>query len=290
MEQPLMSQEMIADLGNIQVTEGLPKVQPQAQVPVETTTTPPAETPVVEAEKTPAPAEEAPSIATTTEEVDWLSSASTKVDGQPSEKQKETVDYQKEYQALLNDPEIKLAVEARKAGKSIKDIVPNLTVTDYSKMDLKTLAEHYGKSRGWSDTDIEASIESVERKPAYEREQFMESWAQKLQSADQGKLEQFANQLREQGAQNIERERFIEQKSFQDLDAEAAFMEGKLVAGIKLTKEDSNDFKEWCKNFDITNEDGTYNLQKMRNLYLGDKKISEIQKAHYAKGKSEGVT
>lgn len=197
----------------------------------------------------------------------------------PSEKEKLEI-----MERLLQDHEIKLFLEAKRAGKSLKDVASEYQTVDYGSMDAETLAKHYGQYLGLSDDQIEESIDGISSMTPIQKHELMASWKGKLESAQASKMEQLIGGYR-QVSQSQEQ---IVQKLAQDVEKEAAFIVDKELFGAKLTQKDAEDFKKWVSTFDYLNPDGSYNVQMLRNFWLGAVKMPSIQKANYAKGQSEG--
>ncbi len=213
----------------------------------------------------------------------WMEIGSSKqeepVQTGPSEKEKLEI-----MERLLQDHEIKLFLEAKRAGKSLKDVANEYQTVDYGTMDAETLAKHYGQHLGLSDDQIEESIDGISSMTPIQKHELMASWKGKLESAQASKMEQLIGGYR-QVSQSQEQ---IVQKLAQDVDKEAAFIVDKELFGAKLTQKDAEDFKKWVSTFDYLNPDGSYNVQMLRNFWLGAVKMPSIQKANYAKGQSEG--
>lgn len=197
----------------------------------------------------------------------------------PSEKEKLEI-----MERLLQDQEIKLLLEAKRAGKSLKDVANEYQTIDYSSMDAENLAKHYGKHLGLSDDQIEESIDGLSSMTPIQRHELVSSWRAKLDNAQASKMEQLIGGYRESYASHEQ----VVKKLAMDLDKEANFMVDKELFGAKLTNKDAEDFKKWVNTFDYLNPDGTYNVQMLRNFWLGAVKMPSIQKANYAKGQSEG--
>ena len=185
---------------------------------------------------------------------------------------------------LMQDYEIKLLLEAKRAGKSLKDVAKEYQSVDYSSMDVEDLAKHYGQYLGLSDEQIEESIDGLSSLNPIQRHEMTNSWRQKLDSAQASKLEQIIGGYK----QEYQRQEQIVKKLNMDVEKEAAFLVDKDVFGAKLTTKDAEDFKKWVNDFNYLNPDGTYNVPMLRNFWLGAVKMPSIQKANYAKGQSEG--
>jgi transcriptional regulator with XRE-family HTH domain len=223
---------------------------------------------------------ETPAVAT--DDSFWLDDAPKTTDAPKSDAP--AIDYEKVYQSLLKDPEIALIVEAKKAGRSLADVAKEYQQVDYTTMDAQGLVENYGKQHKWTAEQIESELEFYESKSLTEKQQIAAIWKGSLENEQKGKLEKLAGAYKEDAAKEAK----IQQTFFKDLEDTANFMVDKEVAGIKMTKEDAQNFRDWTMNFSIAKEDGTYDVKLMQKLWIGANKLSAIQKAYQAKGESQG--
>lgn len=190
----------------------------------------------------------------------------------------------KYYEQLMQDKELQLIIEAKKAGRSLRDVAEEYKVIDYSKMSAEDITKHYGQQIGLDEDQIEESIDSLSSMNPIQKHEMLNSWRQKLETAQASKFEQLAGSYR----QESQNQQAVMQKFAMDLDKEASFIVDKELFGAKLTQKDADDFKRWVSTFDYVNSDGTYNVAKLRNFWLGEVKLPTLQKANYAKGQSEG--
>lgn len=187
---------------------------------------------------------------------------------------------------LMQDREFQLLMEAKRAGKSLRDVAEEYQPVDYASMDVEDLAKHYGKHLGLNDDQIEESIDGLVSMTPIQRHELTSTWRDKLNMIQDGKIQKLVGDYK----QTSVTQEAIVNKLFADVDKEAAFMYNKDVFGAKVTQKDADGFKEWVRafKFDPINPDGTYNAAKLRNLYIAEVLMPQIQKANYAKGQSEG--
>jgi hypothetical protein len=197
--------------------------------------------------------------------------------------------------SLMERGDVKYIIEGVLAGKPVEELVKDFQVTDYSKMDTETIAKHYGKLKKWDDEAVEEVIGSLNQMPRYEREEKLELWREKLEKSQADNLSKvtggFKEQLLKQAQERQQKDQFIEKRFQEDVAAKKQFLEGKDFFGTRFTKEDAEDFERFVTSeFDFIREDETYDVDKMTAFWLGARKLSAIQKANQAAGKSEGVT
>lgn len=264
-----------SQLRNI-VKNTTPEVEPE---PTQEIDTPQVESaPVVEEQPVAENEQEAPAGSS------WMEIGSSEKNEEPVQQGPSDREKAEIMDKLMQDYEIKLLLEAKRAGKSLKDVANEYQSVDYGKMDVEDLARHYGQHLGLSDDQIEESIDGLSSLNPIQRHEMTNSWRQKLDAAQASKLEQIIGGYK----QEYQSQEQIVKKLAVDVDKEAAFMVDKELFGAKLTNKDAEDFKKWVNTFDYLNPDGTYNVQMLRNFWLGAVKMPSIQKANYAKGQTEG--
>jgi hypothetical protein len=224
----------------------------------------------------------APVVETQYQEPDmsWLDGPSevVKKDEGPSVEEKLRL-----YEALMQDKEAQLFIEAKKAGKSLLDISKEYQVIDYDNMSAEDLAKHYGKHLGLNDDQIEESVDGLMSMNPIQKHEMTMSWRDKMNTIQAGKINQLSGDYRK----SYEDQSYILQKAVNDMEREAASIVDKELFSTKFTQRDADDFKSFVKNFNTLNSDGTMNMALLKQYWIGTK-VSSIQKANYAKGASEG--
>jgi hypothetical protein len=208
------------------------------------------------------------------------------VQSKESSKEPSTEEKLKILDGLMQDREIQLLMEAKRAGKSLLDLTQEYQPIDYGKMDVEDLAKHYGTHLGLNEEQIEESIDGLASMTPIQRHELTSTWRDKLNMIQDGKIQKLVGDYK----QTYTTQEQIVTKLFNDVDKEAEFMQNKDLFGAKISNKDADGFKEWVRafKFDPINPDGTYNAAKLRNLYIAEVLMPQIQKANYAKGQSEG--
>lgn len=270
-------------VGNQPKPELAEMVEKNEDAPMSASAPAPAHAPEpVAVDPTPAPE---PEPAQEQEYSSWMeSSASAPVeanDDGPSQEEKLRV-----FESLMQDKEVQLFLEAKRAGKSLTEVSKEYQTIDYSNMSVEDLAKHYGTHLGLNEEQIEESVDSLSSLNPIQKHELTMQWRDKLNSVQASKIEQLVGNYK-QSAVNQEA---VMQKLFQDVEKEASFIQDKDLFGAKISQKDAEGFKEWVRayKFDPLNPDGTYNASKLRNLYIAEVLMPQIQKANYAKGQSEG--
>lgn len=271
-------------------TAGLPKTETPAETVIEET---PAATPITEtkkAEDVPVVEKKEETAPVTEKKADdklWFETdATTAVAAKPADEDK--TDYKSEYASLMSDPILKAIAEAKRAGKNVLEALKELEPVNYKAMSMEQLAEAYGKSKGWSDDDISDEISKMEGKTRTEIENITNTWLNKLDADQSGKMEKFASDNKQVAEQQKLAEAHIQKTFEQDLKATCEKMLANEINGVKLTKDHVNSFIKTAVEFAPTREDGTINMEgAILPLWLG-MNIKQFMGAAKAEGASEG--
>jgi hypothetical protein len=267
-----------ADVVNIPVPDVAPVEEPVAETP--------APAPVVEANtavtETPAQGNEAPA------EDDWLSAdAPMQTEANQPTNSPSAEEKAKAFDALFSNPQVELVLKAFQAGKTLEEIAKEYQVVDYNSMDVESLSKAYGQLQGYSDDEVEATQEWLDSLPTVQRTRELNAMKSEL-----GQLRNEKMKTLSQGYEKtIADEQAVQRKLETDIAATSQAMIGKDLFGATITKKDADDFQKWVRTdfANYVNPDGTYNVNQLRNFWLGAVKIPSIQKANFAKGKTEGV-
>lgn len=206
----------------------------------------------------------------------------------------DTTDY-KAIKALLDsDEELKLIIEAKKAGKSVFEIVNEVQGPDATKMSVEDLIRWDGKKENLTDTDIQKEIENYQsmRDESPLRARKFENELRSARADEQKQL------LRKYTGNVVSTSREASQKQTESLNklyAEVAAakkeMIGKGFFGLTLDENDADDFEKYVKNeFTFQKADGSYDTNKLRLFYLAEKKLKRIHEVNLEDGKAAGVS
>lgn len=207
---------------------------------------------------------------------------------EPKTEVEDKTDYKSEYTRLVSNPLLKALVEAEKAGKSPLEAFNELQPVNYKGMSMEQLAEAYGKTKGWSDEDISDEISKMDGKTRTEIENITNTWLNKLETDQAGKMEKFASDHSQTVEQQKQAEAHINKQFEIDLKATCEKMLVNEINGVKLTKDHVNDFIKTAVEFSPMRKDGTFNMEgAILPLWLG-LNIEQFMGAAKAEGASEG--
>jgi hypothetical protein len=207
---------------------------------------------------------------------------STKVETQSTETKTES----KAETAQELDPDLKLLLEYKKSGKTLKDFVSEYKVEDYSTWaDEKIVFEGLKDFMKLSEEEIEQAKYEFETGSILQKKQLVESFRQKYEQ----KNEQLLKQLTSSNTQIDERQNAISQIFNDQLESYSKNVVDQEVYGLKITDEMSKDLKNFIeKEFTLQRADGTFDIEKMYSIGLWLKYGKDLVKSNITKAKNEG--
>lgn len=255
--------------------------QPETPAPVAEAPVVNQEAPVVEqppAENTPAPAQESQEV--------WWDFDKPKASEEAPEDPKVIAE---EFSELLEDPDVSLLLEFKKAGKGLNDLIKEYQEVDYDSMDYEKLAKEVGKLKGYNEEEIEEMVDDLKSLGRFARDKEVDAMKALLNQQKSQKRQKIVGSLQ----QDIQKQQYIQQKAASDLALYQREMVGKEILGVKLDAKDSEDFGNFAKTFNtqVVNEDGTVSMGTVFEFWLGKRKLRKIQSIAasnaYAKGQQE---
>lgn len=275
-----MSETFLQEIADQLRDQSSPAVE-QQQVQTET-----VESPVVEnttEENNVQPQENTEVKQETSQEVNWWEreDTSTTVAKETTVEQKE----EKSVEFELDD-DLKLLMEYKKSGKSLKDFVNEYKIEDYSTWDDKKIIEQGLKEfMSLSDEEMEQAQYEFDSASIFQKKQMVDSFKQKFEQKNEGLLKQ----LTSSNVQANEQQKAIGDIFNKQLEAFSTGIVDKEVYGMKITDEMSKDLKNFIeKEFTLQREDGTFDVEKMYSIGLWLKYGKDLVKANITKAKNEG--
>ena len=266
-----------------------PSNQPEP-APFPTPNIPPQEQPKAEAVTEPAPTTQAepetPQSEVTEPTDNWLDPTpqGAETPNNNNTPSPTAEDKAKAFDALFSHPETELVLKAFQAGKTLADLVKEYQVVDYSSMDAEAVTKIYGEQNGYTEDQMQEWLDTL---PTIQRDREIKAMRDELNAKEKDKTKNLVKGYE----QSAELEAQVRQKLDHDLNKVAQAMVDKDLFGTKLNKKDADDFPNWVRTefSKYINPDGSYNVELLRNFWLGAVKIPAIQKANYAKGKTDGT-
>lgn len=184
------------------------------------------------------------------------------------------------------DDDLKLIAEYKKSGKTLADFVKEYQVQDVKTMtDDQIVKEGLKEFMGLSDEDYEQAASEYDSASFFQKKQWADSFREKFEAKNSEKLKQ----LMSSNAQTEESQRAVRAKYESDLNAFSQEIVNKEIYGLKVTDEMSKDLKNFVdKEFTLTREDGSFDVEKMYSIGLWLKYGKDLVKANVTKAKNEG--
>ncbi len=279
-----MSENFLSDIAD-QLRNQTPPVAPTA---VEPTPAEPTPAPVA-AEPTPdEPVVAAPVNPQITDSVTavakewWESDEPAPADPKPTDKNEPQ---QPQAQTDL-DEDLKLLMEYKKSGKTLKDFVNDYKVDDISTWSEEQVVKNGIKEfMGLEGEELEQAIYEYDNASIFQKKQWAESFKQQYNQKNQDKLKQ----LTSSNDKFAEQEQAVAQKYNAELESFSQQVVGQELYGMKITDEMSKDLKSFIdKEFTLQRADGSFDVEKMYSIGLWLKYGKDLMRANITKAKNEG--
>jgi tyrosine-protein phosphatase YwqE len=184
------------------------------------------------------------------------------------------------------DDDVKLILEYKKSGKTLKDFVKEYKVEDYSSWnDDKLVLDGLKEFMNLSEEEMEQAKYEFESATILQKKQMADTFRQKFEQ----KNEQLLKQLSSSDTKFQERQSAISNKFNEELESFSKNVVDQEVYGLKVTDEMSKDLKNFIQNeFTLQKEDGSFDIEKMYSIGLWLKYGRDLVKANITKAKNEG--
>jgi tyrosine-protein phosphatase YwqE len=184
------------------------------------------------------------------------------------------------------DDDVKLILEYKKSGKTLKDFVKEYKVEDYSSWnDDKLVLDGLKEFMNLSEEEMEQAKYEFESATILQKKQMADTFRQKFEQ----KNEQLLKQLSSSDTKFQEKQTAISNKFNEELESFSKNVVDQEVYGLKVTDEMSKDLKNFIQNeFTLQKEDGSFDIEKMYSIGLWLKYGRDLVKANITKAKNEG--
>jgi len=279
-----MSENFLSDIAD-QLRNQTPPVAPTS---VEPTPAEPTPAPVIPAEPTPAePVVAAPVNPQITDSVTqvkewWEADEPAPADSKPTDK----VEPQQPQAQPDLDEDLKLLMDYKKSGKTLKDFVNDYKVDDISTWSEEQVVKNGIKEfMGLQGEELEQAIYEYDNASIFQKKQWAESFKQQYNQKNQDKLKQ----LTSSNDKFAEQEQAVAQKYNAELESFSQQVVGQELYGMKITDEMSKDLKSFIdKEFTLQRPDGSFDVEKMYSIGLWLKYGKDLMRANITKAKNEG--
>jgi len=257
----------------------------------ETTTETPTEEPKTEDETTETPKDETPKA----EKETTKKASEKKKEEKPEETQQPTLWWNTEEEKstettpktetekvvtdeLLNDPEVKAFIEAKKNGKTLASFLNEIKGVDVDKISAEDIFKVDLQKYGAKDEALEDALEEFRAKPAWQRDKDVAPLREAMKKEQAEKLSKFSTD----SALESQKQDDLLKKGYDDLDTHLKDITGTKIDGFEITKEVSDGIGNFVKNqFNIYKEDGSFNIPYLVDIALYKTHKKEIMKANF---------
>jgi len=218
------------------------------------------------------------------EETPWWEKQNT-VEKQEVEKTTEK-EIKNEAPELDLDEEIKLLMDYKKSGKTLADFVKEYQIEDVTSWgDEKIVEEGLKNFMSLSEEEFEQAVYDYKNSSLFQKKQLVENFKEKFQKRNEDKLKQLTQSSNESDL----KAKAIVDKYHSDLEQFSTNLANKELYGLKITDEMSKNLKNYLeKEFTMTKEDGSIDVEKMYSVALWLNYGADLVKANITKAKNEG--
>jgi len=184
------------------------------------------------------------------------------------------------------DDDLKLLMEYKKSGKTLKDFISEYKVEDTTNWtDEQFVKNGIKEFMGLEGDELDQAIYEFDNASIFQKKQWADSFKQQYASKNDEKLKQ----LTSSNTQRAEYEEAIAKTYNAELESFSQQVVGQELYGMKITDEMSKDLKNFIdKEFTLQREDGSFDIEKMYSIGLWLKYGKDLMKANITKAKNEG--
>jgi hypothetical protein len=184
------------------------------------------------------------------------------------------------------DDDLRLIVEYKKSGKSLKDFVNEYKIEDVASWSDEDIVKGGLKEfMQLSEEEYEQATYEFSNASIFQKKQWAESFRQQFAKKNEEKLKQ----LTSSNLQQTEYQKAVADKYNTEIDSFSKEIVGKELYGLKITDEMSSNLKNFIdKEFTMQKEDGSFDVEKIYSIGLWLKYGKDLVKANVTKAKNEG--
>jgi len=184
------------------------------------------------------------------------------------------------------DDDLKLLIEYKKSGKTLKDFIGEYKVEDTTNWSDEQFVKNGIKEfMGLEGDELEQAIYEFDNASIFQKKQWADSFKQQFASKNEDKLKQ----LTSSNTQRAEYEEAVAKTYNAELESFSQQVVGQELYGMKITDEMSKDLKNFIdKEFTLQRQDGSFDVEKMYSIGLWLKYGKDLMKANITKAKNEG--
>ena len=186
----------------------------------------------------------------------------------------------------FDDEDIRLIMEYKKQGKTLKDFVNDYKVVDYSSMDDNKIIELALRDlENFSSEEAEQVKDEIDQMPLFQKKKLIQEYRSQFNQMNEGKLKELTSSTTKAG----EQETLIMNRFQTELDQTTTSMADSERYGIKITGEMSKEIKKYiAEDMNLQRKDGTFDVDLMVEFALWKKYGKDIVRANVTRAKNEG--
>lgn len=186
----------------------------------------------------------------------------------------------------FDDEDIKLIMEYKKQGKTLRDFVNDYKVVDYNSLDDNKVIELALKDlEKFSAEEAEQAKDEIDQMPLFQRKKLIQEYRSQFNQINEGKLKE----LTSSNSKVAEQQNFMMNRFQTELDQTASSIADSEKYGIKITGEMSKEIKRYIsEDLNLQRKDGSFDVDLMVDFALWRKYGKDIVKANVTRAKNEG--
>ena len=186
----------------------------------------------------------------------------------------------------LDDEEVKLLIEYKKSGKSLKDFVQEYNVVDYGSMDDDKILELGLKQlEGFKGDELDEATSEIQTMTLFQKKKLIREYRDQFEQINQEKLKQLSSYENVQS----EAQQATVQRFNTELESVAKSIQGQERYGLKITDEMSTNLKKFvAEEMSFQRPDGSLDVEALLDVALWRKYGKELVRANVTRAKNEG--
>jgi len=196
------------------------------------------------------------------------------------------VEQPKQTASEIEDEEVRLLIEYKKSGKSLKDFVQEYNVIDYKSMDDDKILELGLKQlEGFKGDELDEATSEIQTMTLFQKKKLTRDYRDQFEQINQEKLKELSS------FENIQSEsqKATIQRFNTELDSVAKSIQGQERYGLTITDEMTVGLKKFvAEEMNFQRKDGSLDVEALLDVALWRKYGKELVRANVTRAKNEG--
>lgn len=186
----------------------------------------------------------------------------------------------------IEDEEVRLLIEYKKSGKTLKDFVQEYNVIDYKSMDDDRILELGLKQlEGFKGDELEEATSEIQTMTLFQKKKLIRDYRDQFDQINQEKLKELSS------FENVQSEsqKATIQRFNTELDSVAKSIQGQERYGLTITDEMTVGLKKFvAEEMNFQRRDGSLDVEALLDVALWRKYGKELVRANVTRAKNEG--